>query len=142
LFLFVSSRKNNTINVSIKANIVINQKGAFIENGKSREPSIGQIINHIQKSAQIIPIFCILSCFVLDISDNIDCKTLIFPQVNQFIILATRKTIKISLKLISKFAIKVQTTHKIKTILLPYLSDNCPKIGDAKNEKNAYKTIA
>ncbi|NCO31658.1 hypothetical protein GW891_02355 [bacterium] len=75
-------------------------------------------------------------------SDNIDCNTLIFHQVNQLIILAIINIIKISLILIIKFAINVHKIHKISTDFLPYLSDNCHKIGDDKNEKSAYRTIA
>lgn len=140
--LFVSESRKNIINISIKLSNVISQKGAFTHIGKINDQIIGQIINHIPKSHHKIHILCILSSFVFEMSFIIDWIILIFHQVIQFITLHNKNTQNNWLILIINEEIKLQTIHKSKIHFLQYLSDNCHKIGQNKNEKNANKTIA
>jgi len=115
----------------------INQYGIIGQKCRSIAPNKGPKMNPPPKIAQSIPIFFILSSFVLDISVIIDWRILIFPPVIPLTTLASKNTRYVANIGIINEDTNDQITQKRSIFFLPYISDSCPRIGAAINVKNA-----
>ena len=72
----------------------------------------------------------------------IDWIILIFPHEIPLMTLHSKNTQNKALILIISEEIKLPIIHKSNIFFLQNLSDNCHKIGQNKNEKNANNTMA